>query len=118
MLGVFAVLVAAATLVALEASFVYYKLPSTPLWLRERKGVQTTLSSTLSNGFVVALFMMVQYLVNLGEKPFVATDLALMGVVVAGGVMGWRWVRTFARRFEDETAPARAPGADAIHGAA
>ncbi len=98
MLGMFAALIAAVTLLSVKGSLVYYRLPSAPLWLRQRKGLQVLLSSTLANGFTVALFMLGQYLVGLAGKPFPIFDVVLIGAVgVACWLALWQ-LRAFERR--------------------
>lgn len=98
MLGMSAVLIAALTLLSVEASLVYYRLPSTPLWLRRRKGLQVLLSSSLANGFTVALFMLGQYFVTLQGKPLPFFDLVPIGAVVVAFWLARRQLRAFERR--------------------
>ena len=98
MLGILAVLIAAVTLLSVEASLVYYRLPSTPLWLRRRKGLQVLLSSSLANGFTVALFMLGQYFVSVQGKPFPLFDLVPIGAVVVAFWLARRQLRAFERR--------------------
>lgn len=98
MLGILAVLIAAATLLAVEGSLVYYRLPAAPLWLRRRKGVQVFLSSSLANGFTIALFMLGQYFVGLQGKPFPLFDVVPMGAVVVAYWLARRQLHAFERR--------------------
>ncbi|WP_316977821.1 hypothetical protein [Shumkonia mesophila] len=98
MLGMLAILVATATFLSVEGSLVYYRLPSTPLWLRQRKGLQVLLSSSLANGFTIALFMLGQYFVSLQGKPFPLFDLVPIGAVVVAYWLARRQLRAFERR--------------------
>ncbi len=109
MLGMLGVLTAAVTLLAVEGSLVYYRLPAAPAWLRERKGVQVLLSSSLANGFTIALFILGQYLVNLRGGQYPLFDLALMGAVVVAFWLARRQLRAFERR---TLGPAAAPPAN------
>lgn len=98
MLGMFGVLIAAVTLLAVEGSLVYYRLPAAPPWLQRRKGVQVFLSSSLANGFTIALFMLGQYFVGLQGKPFPLFDVVLMGAVVVAYWLARRQLVAFERR--------------------
>lgn len=98
MFGILAVLTAAATLLSVEGSLVYYRLPAAPLWLRRRKGVQVFLSSTLANGFTLAIFILGQYLIGLEGKPFPLLDVVLMGAAVVPYWLARRQLRAFERR--------------------
>lgn len=98
MLGTLAVLIAAVTLLSVEGSLVYYRLPSTPLWLRQRKGLQVLLSSSFANGFTIALFMLGQYFVSLQDKPFPLFDLVQIGAVVVAFWLARRQLHAFERR--------------------
>ena len=98
MLGIFAALIAAVTLLSVKGSLIYYRLPSTPPWLRRRKGLQVLLSSTLANGFTVALFMLGQYFVGLAGKPFPLFDAVLIGAIGAACWLALWQLRAFERR--------------------
>ncbi len=98
MLGILAVLTAAATLLSVEGSLVYYRLPAAPLWLRRRKGVQVFLSSTLANGFTLAIFILGHYLIGLEGKPFPLFDMVLMGAAVVPYWLARRQLLAFERR--------------------
>lgn len=98
MLGILAVLIAALTLLSVEGSLIYYRLPSTPLWLRQRKGLQVLLSSSLANGFTVALFMMGQYFVTMQGKPLPFFDLIPIGGTLVAFWLARRQLRAFERR--------------------
>lgn len=101
MLAVSAVFVAAATVLLIEASLVYYQLPAAPAWLRERKDLQVTFSSLLVNGAVAALFMMGQYLVDIGHQPVSLIDIAMVAAVVVAFVVTWRPLHAFHRRLSE-----------------
>jgi len=98
MLGIFAILIAAVTFLAVEGSFIYYRLPTAPLWLRQRKGLQVLFSSLLVNGFTVALFMLAQYFITLQGKPFPLFDLAPICAIVVAFWLARRQLRAFERR--------------------
>jgi hypothetical protein len=98
MFGIFAALIAAFTVLSVKGSLIYYRLPSAPLWLRQRKGLQVLLSSSLCNGLTVALFMMGQYLVDLQDRPFPLFDLVVVGAVGVACWLALRQLRAFERR--------------------
>jgi hypothetical protein len=98
MFGIFAALIAAFTVLSVKGSLIYYRLPSAPLRLRQRKGLQVLLSSSLCNGLTVALFMMGQYLVDLQDRPFPLFDLVVVGAVGVACWLALRQLRAFERR--------------------
>lgn len=108
MLAVSAVLVAAVTVLLIEGSLVYYRLPAAPAWLRRRKDIQATISCTMSVGLIAALFMMGQYLDNLRDQPFSIPDAVLAGVVAIAFVLAFRWLRKVAPRVTGTTTEAGA----------
>lgn len=98
MLAVSAVLVLAVSLLLVEGSLVFYRLPIAPEWLRRRKGLQAMLSSLLSYGLIIGILMMGQYLIELGDEPFKLLDIILVCAVVVAFVVAWRRLRAFERR--------------------
>lgn len=102
MLAVFAVFLAAVTFLLIEGSLVYYLLPTAPAWLRQRKDLQVTFSSLMVNGVVAALFMLGQYLVDLGAKPAKVLDVVLVAVIVVAFAAAWRRLHALHRRLREE----------------
>lgn len=109
MLAVFAVLVAAATILLIEGSLAYYLTPSAPDWLRRNKDAQTTISCLFVNGLIAALFMFGQYLVDLGTRPASVIDIGLAAAVVVGFVVLWRRLHARHERLRRDAAATVTP---------
>lgn len=98
MLAVLGVVVAGLTLLLIEGSLVYYRLPSAPAWLRDDKSMQATLSSCMTIGIVAAIFLVGQFLASPQARHFNVLDGVIIVVVAAAFFVAWRWLRRFERR--------------------
>lgn len=107
MLAVLGVVVAGLTLLLIEGSLVYYRLPSTPRWLRDDKSMQATLSSSLTIGIVAAIFLVGQFLASPQARHFDVLDGVIVVAVLAAFFFAWRRLRRFERRSGMGSAPGR-----------
>lgn len=90
MLAVVGVVVAGLTLLLIEGSLVYYRLPSAPHWLKDDKSLQATISSCFTIGIVGAIFLVGQFLASLKTQHFGAIEIALIAAAVIAFFVAWR----------------------------
>jgi len=97
------------TLLLIEGSLVYYRLPVVPRWLKDDKSWQATISSCFTMGIVGAIFLAGQFLANLKTQHFGGVEIALVALAVVGFLAAWRRLRAIERGLDAGVVPATAP---------
>jgi hypothetical protein len=104
MFAVLAAVVGCATVLLVEGSLVYYRHPLAPAWLRDNRSLQVTISTAFSMGFIAALFMLGQFLVDRAGQALSGGEAATILGVLGFGFVLWRWIRKIGRSLDEGAA--------------